>query len=117
MALAASGRSVHHIPLAYVQRYLHERCNVDVFSYPEWYFELLTMEVILHPHCLRASRSLLGSALVDPKHREKKRRDFGPPPVPSRPRGAVDLDFEAPSWSFDPTLGFPGEGPDTLTPP
>jgi hypothetical protein len=34
--------------------------------------------------------------------------------------GTVNLFFEAPSWvstSFDPTLGFPGEGPDTLIPP
>ena len=36
------------------------------------------------------------------------------PTAASRPRAAVDSFFEAPSWvstSFDPTLGFPGEGP------
>ncbi len=40
--------------------------------------------------------------------------------APFRPRGAVNIDFETPSWvstSFDPTLGFPGEGPNTLPPP
>jgi hypothetical protein len=82
MALIANKRTVHHIPLAYVQRFLFERGNVDVFVFPDWDFELLTMEVMLHPHCLRASRSLLGTALMDPQHRQKKRRDFGPSPPP-----------------------------------
>ncbi len=38
----------------------------------------------------------------------------------SRPRAAVDIFFEAPSWSsrhFDATLGFPGEGPSPFTLP
>jgi hypothetical protein len=82
MALITNKRTVHHIPLAYVQRFLRERGNVDVFVFPDWDFELLTMEVVLHPHCLRASRSLLGTALMDPQHRQKKGRDFGPPPPP-----------------------------------
>jgi hypothetical protein len=82
MGLAANSRTVHHIQLAYVQRFLHERGNVDVFVFSNWDFELLTMEVVLHPHCLRASRSLLGGALIDHQHREKKRRGFGPPPPP-----------------------------------
>jgi hypothetical protein len=66
MALSANNRTVHHIPLACVQRYLRKRGNVDVFVFPNWDFELLTMEEVLHPNCLRASCSLLVGALIDP---------------------------------------------------
>ena len=87
MALAACGRTVHHLPTEEVQSFLHYRGHRASPITPEWSFELLTMEVVLHPHCLRASRSLLGGALVQTGHRQVARRDgkktdFGPPPSP-----------------------------------
>jgi hypothetical protein len=64
MALPACGRTVHHLLLRWVQSYLQARDHRDSRLFPEWDFERLTMEVVLHSHCLRASRTLLGGALL-----------------------------------------------------
>ncbi len=87
MALAACGRTVHHLPTEEVLSFLYYRGHRASLILPELTFELLNMEIVLHPHCLRASRALLGDAIVKTEHRKTARRegkktDFGPPPSP-----------------------------------
>ncbi len=82
MALAAYSRTVHHVPVVSVQSLIQARREREAPLLPVWDFELLTMEVVIYPYCLRESRSILGGALVYPKYREKKRWDFGPPSSP-----------------------------------
>jgi hypothetical protein len=81
MALPARDRSVHHIPGRLVPAFLQARGHYDHRPFSGWDFELLTMEVILHPHCLRASRRLLGGALLgSTTSLDLSRQDFGTPP-------------------------------------
>ncbi len=81
MALPACGRPVHHIPLRWVQAFLQARDRFDPRPIPDWDFELLTMEIVLHQHCLRASRSLLGGSLLgSTTSLNEGTRDFGTPP-------------------------------------
>ncbi len=81
MALPACGRTVHHIPAQFVQLSLQARGHFVHRRFPDWEFELLTMEVVLHTHCLRASRSLLGGALLgSTTSLDQRRQDFGTPP-------------------------------------
>jgi hypothetical protein len=81
MALPACGRTVHHIPAWLVQAFLQARGHFVHRPFPDWEFELLTMELVLHTHCLRASRSLLGGALLgSTTSLDLRRQDFGTPP-------------------------------------
>jgi hypothetical protein len=54
----------------------------DLPPYPEWEFELLTQEIVIHRHCLRASKPLLGTPLYDARDARSSWEDFGPPPSP-----------------------------------
>jgi hypothetical protein len=114
MTLAASGRTVHHIPLAYVHSFLCERGNVDVFLFPDWDFELLTMEVGgLAPPLFACVSLSFGRCFGGSQAPREEAAGFWPT-APSRPRGAVTTFSEASGWwtdLFDVTLGFPGEGP------
>jgi hypothetical protein len=89
MALPACGRSVHHIPWSWVLPMLILKAQRDLPQCPEWEFELLTQEVVIHRHCLRASKPLIGTTLYDAK------------------------DILAPSWSE----GVVGTNPDFGPPP
>jgi hypothetical protein len=81
MALPVCGRTVHHIPARLVQASLQARGHFVHRPFPDWKFELLTMEVVLHTHCLRASRSLLGGALLgSTTSLDLRQQDFGTPP-------------------------------------
>ncbi len=81
MALPARGRSVHHLPARLVQVSLKARGHFVHRPFPGWDFELLTMEVVLHTHCLRASRALLGGALLgSTTSLDLSQQDFGTPP-------------------------------------
>ena len=81
MALPACGRTVHHLALRWVQPFLQARGHGDPHPNPEWDFELLTMEVVIHQHCLRSSRSLLGGALLgSTTSLNENTQDFGTPP-------------------------------------
>jgi len=83
MALPARGRSVHHLPARLVQVSLKARGHFVHRPFPGWDFELLTMEVVLHTHCLRASRALLGGALLgSTTSLDLSQQDFGTPPPP-----------------------------------
>ncbi len=83
MALPACSRTVHHIPLRFTQAFLQARGQGDPRPFPGWEFELLTMEVVLHPHCLRSSRALLGGALLgSTTSLNLGQREFGTPPPP-----------------------------------
>jgi hypothetical protein len=81
MALPACGQTVHHLPLRWVQAFLQARGHGDPHPTPDWDFELLTVKVVLHQHCLRASRSLLGGALLgSTSSLDLGTPDFGTPP-------------------------------------
>jgi hypothetical protein len=75
MALPACGRSVHHVPLRWVLPVLLRRGQREVLILPEWECEVLSHEVTIHRHCLRASKFLLGTAIYDD-------RDKAPQPQP-----------------------------------
>ncbi len=81
MTLPARSRSVHHIPGRLVPAFLQARGHYAHRPFPDWDFELLTMEVVLHPHCLRACRLLLGGALLgSTTSLDLSQQDFGTPP-------------------------------------
>ena len=82
MALPACGRSVHHVPRSWVLPMLVLKSQRDLPPYPAWEFELLTQEVVIHRHCLRASKPLVGSPLYGTKSVRSNGEDFGPPPPP-----------------------------------
>jgi hypothetical protein len=89
MTLPAFGRSVHHVPPSWVLPMLILKAQRHLPPYPEWKFELLTQEVVIHRHCLRASKPLVGITLYDAKDVQitswsegvvGTNPDFGPPP-------------------------------------
>ena len=80
MALPACGRSVHHVPLSWVLPMILLKAQRDLPPYPEWEFELLTQEVVIHRHCLRASKPLVGAPIYDVRDVCSSWEDFGPPP-------------------------------------
>jgi hypothetical protein len=81
MALPTCGRTVHHVPLRWVQAFFQARGHGDPRPIPDWDFKLLTVEVVLHQHCLRASRSLLGGALLgSTTSLNLGKQGFGTPP-------------------------------------
>jgi hypothetical protein len=82
MALPACGRSVHHVPRSWVLPMLILKAQRDLPPYPQWEFELLTQEVVIHRHCLRASKPLVGTTLYDAHDVCSSWEDFGPPPPP-----------------------------------
>jgi hypothetical protein len=63
MGLPACGRVVHQVPRAWVRPLLLNRWTRVLPPHPEWEFEILSMEVMLHSHFLRAARPLLGISL------------------------------------------------------
>jgi hypothetical protein len=81
MALPACGRSVHHVPRNLVRPLLATRGQRDVPVFEDWEFEVLTQEVVIHRHCLRPSKPLVGTTLYDDKDLDPAPRpDFGVPP-------------------------------------
>jgi hypothetical protein len=110
MALPACGRSVHHVPLRWVLPVLLHRGQREVLTLPEW----VSHEVTIHRHCL-PSKHLLCTARDLRRSRQSSAIATGFwRAVLLSPSGTAKFSFEAPSWisaSFDPTLGFPGEGP------
>jgi hypothetical protein len=80
MALPACGRSVHHVPLCLVRPLLRIRGQRNVPILADWEFEVLTQEVVIHRHCLRNSKLLVGTTLYDDKDlAPEPRPDFGAP--------------------------------------
>jgi hypothetical protein len=80
MALPACGRSVHHVPFRWVLPVLLRRGNREAPTVPEWECEVLSHEVIIHRHCLRASKHLLCTAVYDDKdNASRSQPDFGAP--------------------------------------
>ena len=82
MALPACGRSVHQVPRNLVLPLLNTRAQRDVPVFVDWEFEVLTQEVVIHRHCLRSSKPLVGTTLYDEKDLvdTPPRSDFGVPP-------------------------------------
>jgi hypothetical protein len=79
-ALPACGRSVHHVPLRWVLPVLLRRGQREVLTLPEWECEVLSHEVTIHRHCLRASKPLLCTAIYDDRDRTSQSQpDFGEP--------------------------------------
>ncbi len=68
MALSTCGRSVHHVPRSWVLSMLILKAQRVLPPCPEWEFELLIQEVVIHRHCLRASKPLVGTTLYDAKN-------------------------------------------------
>jgi hypothetical protein len=80
MALPACGRSVHHVPLRWVLPILLLRGQREVPLLPEWDCEIMSHEVVIHRHCLRASRHLLGTMCYDDHDKPSQSQpDFGAP--------------------------------------
>jgi hypothetical protein len=78
MALPACGWSVHHVPLRWVLPVLLRRGQREAPTLPEWKCEVLSQEVIIHRHCLRASKHLLCTTHYDAKD-QRSQPDFGTP--------------------------------------
>ena len=80
MALPACGRSVHHVPLRWVLPILLLRGQREAPVLPEWECEILSHEVIIHRHCLRSSKHLLGTTCYDDRDKAPRSQpDFGAP--------------------------------------
>jgi hypothetical protein len=80
MALPACGRSVHHVTLRRILPTLLRRGQRETLTLPEWEFEVLCHEFIIHRHCVRASKSLVGTAFYDDRDRAPNSDpDFGSP--------------------------------------
>ena len=82
MALPACGRSVHQVPRNMVRPLLATRAQRDVPVFQDWEFEILTQEVVIHRHCLRSSKPLMGTTVYDDADSKPAppRQDFGVPP-------------------------------------
>ncbi len=80
MALPACGRSVHHVLLRWVLPILLLRGQREAPTLPEWESEILSHEVIIHRHGLRASKHLLGTMCYDDRDKAPRSPpDFGAP--------------------------------------
>ena len=80
MALPACGRSVHHVPLRWVLPILLLRGQREAPTRPDWDCEIMSHEVVIHRHCLRASKHLLGTMCYDDRDKPSQAEpDFGAP--------------------------------------
>ncbi len=82
MGLPACGRVVHQVPRAWVRPLLLNRWTRVLPPHPDWEFEILSMEVVIHSHSLRASRPLLELSLFRQDSPGSSSSDFGTPPPP-----------------------------------
>jgi hypothetical protein len=83
MGLPACGRVAQHVPQAWVRPLLLHRWPRELPPHPDWEFEILSMEVVLHSHCLRASRPLLDISLFRNDSLDShSSSDFGTSPPP-----------------------------------
>jgi hypothetical protein len=83
MGLPACGRVVQHVPLRWVRLLLLNRWTRTLPPPADWDFEILSMEVMLHSHYLRASRPLLEMSLFKTDTPDaNSSSDFGTPLPP-----------------------------------
>ena len=69
-------------PFTMIMDQEYTRAQRDVPVFVDWEFEVLTQEVVIHRHCLRSSKPLVGTTLYDEKDLvdTPPRSDFGVPP-------------------------------------
>jgi hypothetical protein len=83
MGIPACGRLVQHVPQAWVRPLLLNRWPRQLAPHPDWEFEILSMEVVLQSHWLRASRPLLEISLFKTDAPDAhSSSDFGTPLPP-----------------------------------